>query len=120
MKNKKEKIFTIFAIVFSIVLGSLLHFTYEWSNENTIVGLFSATNESTWEHLKLAFYPMLLTSCLRLFLLKSNKNYLESTAMGIITSMGLIIILFYTYLPSHINLFQDPNTLQSEINKCIL
>ncbi len=120
MENRKEKIFTIFAITFSIVLGSLLHFTYERSNNNTIVGLFSAVNESVWEHLKLVFYPMLFASCLRLFLLKSNKNYLESTAIGIITSMGLIIILFYTYLPSHINFFQDPNTLQSEINKCIL
>ena len=42
--------------IFAMILGSLLHFTYEWSNENSFVGSFSAINESTWEHLKLLFF----------------------------------------------------------------
>ena len=49
----------LFRFIFISVLGVLLHFTYEWSGNNPIVGLFSATNESTWEHLKLLFFPML-------------------------------------------------------------
>ena len=36
--------------------GSLLHFTWEWSGHSTVVAVFAATNESTWEHLKLAFW----------------------------------------------------------------
>ena len=40
------------------VLGTLLHFVYGWSSSNMLVGLFAAVNESTWEHMKLAFYPI--------------------------------------------------------------
>ena len=40
------------------VSGSLFHFVYDWTGHNTLVGLFFPTNESTWEHMKLAFLPM--------------------------------------------------------------
>ena len=53
--------------LFISVLGVLLHFTYEWSGDNPIVALFSAVNESTWEHLKLLFFPMLLLTIIELF-----------------------------------------------------
>jgi len=43
--------------VFIILLGSMLHFTFELSGENPVVGVFSAVNESVWEHLKLAYWP---------------------------------------------------------------
>lgn len=42
------------------LLGSLLHFTYNWSKHNKYVAIFSAVNESYWEHIKIAFWPVLL------------------------------------------------------------
>ena len=54
--------FEIISFIFISILGTLLHFTYEWSNNNSFIGLFSAINESTWEHLKLIFFPMLITT----------------------------------------------------------
>lgn len=54
----------LFRFIFISVLGVLLHFTYEWSGDNAVVGLFSAVNESTWEHLKLLFFPFLLLTIL--------------------------------------------------------
>lgn len=42
------------------LLGSLLHFTYDWSKYNKHVAIFSAVNESYWEHIKIAFWPVLL------------------------------------------------------------
>ncbi|MEI3340636.1 MAG: DUF6512 family protein [Eubacterium sp.] len=45
------------AFFFIAVIGTLLHFTYEWTGKNLLVGLFSAVNESTWEHMKLLFMP---------------------------------------------------------------
>lgn len=42
-----------------IAVGSLLHFAWEWSGRSAVVAVFAATNESTWEHLKLAFWPAL-------------------------------------------------------------
>lgn len=40
--------------------GTLLHFAYDWSNHNKYVAIFSAVNESYWEHIKIALWPVLL------------------------------------------------------------
>lgn len=40
------------------VVGSLLHFVFEWSGHHRAVAIFAAVNESTWEHLKIAFWPV--------------------------------------------------------------
>jgi hypothetical protein len=42
------------------LLGSLLHFLFDWTGHNKFVSLFSAVNESYWEHIKIAFWPTLL------------------------------------------------------------
>lgn len=46
------------AIVPLAVVGSLLHFAYDWSGHNRIVAVFAAVNESYWEHIKIAFWPV--------------------------------------------------------------
>ena len=97
---QKRKIFywQIAAILFTWILGTLLHFTYEWYGENTVVGVFSAVNESTWEHLKLSFFPMLLFSLIEgIFLYKSTHNYIEAKAIALFLSILLITSIFYTY-----------------------
>ncbi len=50
----------ICGILFTSVLGSLLHFVYEWTGENPLAALFSPVNESVFEHCKLLFFPALL------------------------------------------------------------
>ena len=42
-------------IVFIVFLGSFLHFTFELSGNNPVVALFSAVNESVWEHFEIGF-----------------------------------------------------------------
>ena len=42
------------------ILGTLFHFVYDWSGQMWFVGLFVPVNESTWEHMKLLFVPMLI------------------------------------------------------------
>lgn len=61
MNKKKIKNYQIFSILFVFLLGTLLHFTYELSGNNLFIATFSAVNESVWEHLKLIFFPSLLT-----------------------------------------------------------
>ena len=46
--------------VFTGVLGTLLHFVFDWTDSSAIAAVFSAVNESIWEHIKLLIYPMLL------------------------------------------------------------
>ena len=98
-KNKLLK-FQIFSVIFTWILGTVLHFTYEWSNENIIVSIFSAVNESTWEHLKLLFFPMLITTIIGYFYLKSKeeyKNFLCAKIIGILSALSFVVVFFYTY-----------------------
>lgn len=74
---KKEKNFLLFEIlstVFILILGTVLHFTFAFSNNNPIVGIFSAVNESTWKHLKLLFFPMLITIIIGFFVKNKSIN----------------------------------------------
>lgn len=97
MKKNKLSNYQIFSAIFAIILGTLLHFTYEWFNKNTLIAAFSSINESTWEHLKLAFIPMLITTIIGFFKFKNIPNFLCSKLLGIITTLGFITSFFYTY-----------------------
>lgn len=84
--------------IFILILGTLLHFTFEWSNNNLLVGTFSSVNESTWEHLKLLFFPTLITALVGHFYLKLNPNYLCIKTKAIIISFLFTIVVFlYIY-----------------------
>ena len=94
----KIKNWFIIVVLVCLVLGTLLHFTYEWSGEDKIVAIYSAVNESTWEHLKLVFYPMTIMAIIGAFVIKKQKNnYWAGQAIGILTAMTFITVFFYTY-----------------------
>ena len=96
--NMSRKYQQIFNFIFISVLGTLLHFTYDWSGQNILVGLFSAVNESTWEHLKLLFFPLLLLTILEsLFRTRQPVFFLQARTLGIISGMLFIIVVFYTF-----------------------
>ena len=98
MTNKKIRNYQIFSIIFTFILGTLLHFIYELSGGNQFVAIFSAVNESVWEHLKLLFFPMLLTIILGYFYIgKSIPNFICSKTIGILISLLFEIVFFYTY-----------------------
>lgn len=99
IKNQEKLIkFIIFSIIFTSILGTLLHFTFNWSNRNFLVGAFSAVNESSWEHLKLLFFPMLISTIIGYFYIgRDIHNFLCSRALGIISALLFVIIFFYTY-----------------------
>lgn len=49
------------------ILGTLLHFTHNWFKEGFLLHIFSALNESTWEHMKLLLLPTLLVVVFQTF-----------------------------------------------------
>lgn len=98
MDKRKIRRYQIFSTLFVFVLGTLLHFTYDWSEQNQIIGAFSAVNESTWEHLKLIFFPMLITIIIGFFYLgKIIPNFICSKTIGLLVSLTFTVIFFYTY-----------------------
>ena len=74
MNNNIVKIFAIIAFIITSILGVLLHFAYDFSGHNIIIGLFTPVNESTWEHLKLLFFPALICMIMGLFIIKPQVN----------------------------------------------
>jgi len=97
MQNIKK--YEIWGAVASIVIGSLLHFVYEWSGGSKIVALFGAVNESTWEHLKLAFWPTFIFAFIewRIFG-REVKNYCFASLVKLFSMPIIIVILFYSWL----------------------
>lgn len=95
---KSLKVYLVISILFTFIFGSLLHFTYNLSGKSEIVASFSAVNESTWEHLKLLFFPMLISTIIGYFVFrKSIPNFLCARTIGIIIAMAFTVIFFYTY-----------------------
>lgn len=79
------------------LVGSLLHFTYEWSGKNKFVAIFSAVNESTWEHIKLALSAIFLCTLVDIWWLGDNPNYWVARSMSFLVPIVVIPIIFYGY-----------------------
>lgn len=96
MNKLKHSIIT--GIIFTVTVGILSHFVYDWSGENFIAGFFFPVNESTWEHMKLVFFPMLIYSVFAVRQLKNEEPCIgKAFSIGILTGTFLIPVIFYTY-----------------------
>lgn len=77
--------------------GTLLHFLYEWLGEAKWVAPFSGVNESTWEHMKLLFWPMFIFAIVQSFFSRARENFWCVKLRGTLLGLALIPLLFYTY-----------------------
>ena len=77
--------------------GTILHFLYDWLGETTLVAPFSGVNESTWEHMKLLFWPMFLFAIVQSFFFRDRGDFWCVKLRGITLGLLLIPTLFYTY-----------------------
>ena len=82
-------------IILISIIGTLFHFLYDVSNHNKIVGLFSAVNESTWEHIKIALTPTLLWSLIDGFIYGADCNYFFAKFISLFVIIILMPLLFY-------------------------
>jgi len=86
----------IIACIISILLGVFLHFAYELSGNNMLVGLFTPVNESVWEHLKLILIPFSTFSITFYFYTnKKFSNMFLTTLLGNIVGMFTVTVLYY-------------------------
>ena len=83
----------IIGIIIICIVGTLLHFVYEWSHHNKIVAIFAAVNESTWEHIKIGMTPTILWSLIYI----NKPSYIVSLSLSLLTIILVIPIIFYTY-----------------------
>ena len=77
--------------------GTLLHFLYDWTGEAVWIAPFSGVNESTWEHMKLLFWPMFIYAIVQSFFFKDDGKFWCTKLRGTLLGIALIPIIFYTY-----------------------
>ncbi len=77
--------------------GTLLHFLYEWLGEARWIAPFAGVNESTWEHMKLLFWPMLIFAVVQSFFFREREDFWCVKLNGILLGITLIPVIFYTY-----------------------
>ena len=77
--------------------GTLLHFLYDRLGEALWIAPFSGVNESTWEHMKLLFWPMFLFAVAQSLFFRKRSDFFCVKLRGILLGLLLIPVLFYTY-----------------------
>lgn len=91
----------LFGIIPIFILGSINHFTYDWTSI-TLLGLVYPINESIWEHMKLAILPTIIWWGLTYLLFKDKlkldfKRYFVAFTTSLLVSAFLMPLLYYTY-----------------------
>ena len=77
--------------------GTLLHFLYDLTGGARWAALISGVNESTWEHMKLLFWPAFLFALVQWGFYRDRKDFWCVKLGGIWLGLLLIPVLFYTY-----------------------
>ena len=82
-------------------VGAALHFTFELSNfGNMVIAFFSAVNESTWEHLKMVFWPGLIFMLIEYTYVKDFvNNYFVAKTASLLLMPLIISVGWYLYTP---------------------
>ena len=88
----------IVSFIIASTLGILLYYLYGWSGESALVAPFASVTESVWEHLKLFYWPFLLTTLVGYFIVdKRCNNYFFYQAISLSLGMAFYVIAFYTF-----------------------
>ena len=87
----------IISTIIISAIGTLAHFLYDITKHNKFIGLFTAVNESTWEHIKIALTPILLWGLYDGFIYGENPNYFLAKFVALLTPIIVIPAIFYTY-----------------------
>ena len=86
--------------LFIVLVGSMLHFLFEWSGYFYPTGAIAAVNESVWEHLKLGFWPVIFFAPLEYLFLKellAERNFITARMIAAYTIPISIVVMFYSY-----------------------
>ena len=118
-----DHVFNFWLSVIAIsIIGALAHFVYEWAHHNRTIGLFTAVNESTWEHIKIALTGAFLWGLYDGFVYGYLPNYFlaKLTSLLVIAITIPSIFYFYRRIPRHYRPFRflwrlhDPHSKTSQ------
>ena len=104
----KKRLITweIGSFIWVAMAGSAFHFSFELSEFWTPLAFFSSVNESTWEHLKMYFWPGLIYALVQYTYTRdiANNYWYAKLASLVMTPIG-ICASFYGYLAISLPLY---------------
>ena len=95
--KKTTGLWQLMGFAVTSLLGTILHFLYDWLGGAVWIAPFSGVNESTWEHMKLLFWPMLIFGAIQGIFFKERADFICIKLRGMLLGLALIPMLFYTY-----------------------
>ena len=95
--KKSIWLWCLFGFAITAFLGTVLHFLYDWLDGALWIAPFSGVNESTWEHMKLIFWPMFIFAVIQSFFFRDVPAFWCIKLRGILIGLILIPVIFYTY-----------------------
>lgn len=94
--KRNINLWTLWGFAVVSMCGTLLHFLYDL-HPSPLTAAISGVNESTWEHMKLMFFPMLIFALFQRRFFPDREDFwcikLRSTLLG----LAMIPVIFYTY-----------------------
>ena len=87
----------LFGFAATTLGGTVLHFLYDLLGKSVWIAPFSGVNESTWEHMKLLFWPMFIYAVIQSFFFRDRTDFWCIKLRGILLGLTLIPVIFYTY-----------------------
>ncbi len=98
MDPKSNKWLGIKAVLF-LVIFLILHYAYDWTQGNAFFELISGTDESMYQHMKIAFYGYLILSLVEFFVVKAEiddrKQFVFTQLLGTILVPWMIFLVWY-------------------------
>lgn len=105
--HSERKIIVAFIFISFLIIGTLgvlNHFIYDWGNQSNVLAFFAATDESVFEHMKLALWPWIWTIFV-VYIMRFSGGFrkfdfiqnLCSSTIGLGIYIGFIPLSFYLY-----------------------
>lgn len=114
--RKKLRKWSIAGFFIVVILGSVYHGMFNWTNRLYLLGIFFPVNESLWEHLKLGLWGIITFSLVEYAVLRKQvSNYFFAKSMGVVIISSTVLLVYYTYTA-----FLDRHYLVLDIGSFVL
>ena len=96
--NRSIPTWQIAGFIFTSIMGTLLHFLFDFTGGSIFAALISAVNESIWEHMKLIYVPMVIFALIEFKAWgKAAPSFWCIKLLGLLIALLLIPVIYYTY-----------------------
>ena len=96
--KKDIKLWQLMGFAITSLMGTVLHFLFDWLNGVEWIAPFSSVNESTWEHMKILFWPMLLFALVQKYFFKNIEGFWCIKLQGILFGTVSIPIILSCFI----------------------